>query len=107
MKIKKLKNKDILVFEEAEVHEATIEDEEKAYLISGESRGYAFSRAIIAQCCTFDGKKLVAEDLKKMRRDDFLYILTALGVMETSDTPADESQDFADTQNLAMPKSKK
>jgi methyl coenzyme M reductase alpha subunit len=49
-----------------------------AQRISGANEGNAFTLAIIAQVCTFDGKKLTYEDLQHLPFEDFLELQSQL-----------------------------
>ncbi len=84
MKITVKKNENPLSFKEVEAREALVEDMINAHRISGETEGPAFNCALVASICTFDGKKVTAEDLAKMNSGDFLGLqleLTSQGAL--------------------------
>jgi hypothetical protein len=66
------------VYEKAEMREPTVQDMIAAERASGAKEGAAFEAALIAQCCTFDGKKIVMEDVIKMGMDDFFQLKDCL-----------------------------
>ena len=84
MKVTVQKQENPLKFENIEAREALVGDMLIAQRISDAGEGPAFNAALMAQICTFDGKKLTFEDLQKMRASDFLSLqvdLTAQGAM--------------------------
>ena len=74
--VKKIENP--MKFENVEAREALAEDMLNAQRVSGEMEGLAFSMALMAGICTFDGKTLTYEDLRKMPATDFLSLQTDL-----------------------------
>jgi len=99
MKIQKVKDASILKFTDVVMKEATILDEIKAVKIAGTDKGYDFQLALVAQLCTFDGKKYVMEDLKQLDRADFLELLMALSGLKRKDLEkmSSDSQDTEDS----------
>lgn len=93
--IKRVQTRKPLEFTEVTIEEPLVKDEEEAYKISGQEKGYDFQCALIAQVCKFDGKKLVMEDIKRMKRDDFLELMGELYPPESehSETTASECKD--------------
>lgn len=84
MKVTVKKNENPLKFENIEAREALVEDMLNAQRASGESEGVGFNMALMAEICTFDGKKLTYEDLRQMPASDFLSLqieLTSLGAL--------------------------
>ena len=78
MKVTVKKNEKSLKFKDVEAREAVVEDMLNAQRASGEVEGVGFNMAIVAEICTFDGKKLTMEDLRKMPATDFLQLQTEL-----------------------------
>lgn len=78
MKVTVKKQENPLRFENVEAREALVEDMLNAQRSSGELEGVAFSMGLIAEICTFDGKKLTMEDIRKMPATDFLSLQTEL-----------------------------
>lgn len=74
MKVTVKKQENSLTFENIEAREALVEDMLNAQRVSGEAEGAAFNAALVAEICTFDGKKLTWEDVQKMRASDFLSL---------------------------------
>lgn len=58
-----------------------------AQRISGANEGNAFTLAIIAQVCTFDGKKLTYEDLQHLPFEDFLELQSQLMDLQWMGSP--------------------
>jgi hypothetical protein len=84
MKVTVKKSEDHPTFENIEAREALVEDMLNAQRASGESEGVGFNMALAAEICTFDGKKLTYEDLRKVRATDFLSLqleLTSQGAL--------------------------
>ncbi len=78
MKVTVKKNEKSLKFKEIDAREAVVEDMLNAQRASGEVEGVGFNMAVVAEICTFDGKKLTMEDLRKMPATDFLQLQTEL-----------------------------
>ena len=78
MKVTVKKQEHSLKFENVEARESLVEDMLNAQRASGEMEGIGFSMGLIAEICTFDGKKLTIEDLRKMPATDFLSLQTEL-----------------------------
>lgn len=78
MKITRVNTKNILEFQNIEMDELTVEDEEKAVEIAGTESGYPFMLALLHIACTFDGQKYPMEDLKRLKREDFLELAREL-----------------------------
>lgn len=74
MKIKRVAVENALSFKEVEMREPLVEDLTAAERITGKVSGFDFSVAVLAQICTFDGKQLVAEDLRRLKLADFLAL---------------------------------
>lgn len=74
MKVTVNKAENPLSFENIEAREALVEDMLNAQRASGESEGVGFNMALAAEICTFDGKKLTFEDIRKMKATDFLSL---------------------------------
>lgn len=106
MQITKVKDEKFLRFENVEMKECGVEDEEKAFKIAGVAEGYDFQLALLAQLCTFDGKKYVMEDLRKMSRADFLDLVRALTGLTTEDLQKISSSS-QDTEDFHTKKSEK
>lgn len=82
MKVTKKEN-DLLKFEEVEVREANVGDLVHAERIAGKAEGMAFVVALISQVCTFDGKKLPAEELYKLSAADLAELGNAVAPAPT------------------------
>lgn len=78
MKITKINTKNVLKFDNIEIDELTVADEEQAVRIANAESGYDFMLALLAIACTFDGKKYVMEDLRDLSRNDFLPLIKEL-----------------------------
>ncbi len=78
MKVTVKKQENRLEFKNVEAREALVEDMLNAQRSSGEIEGVAFSMGLMAEICTFDGKKLTVEDLRKLPATDFLSLQTEL-----------------------------
>lgn len=82
-KIKKVENKQVFNFKEVEYRTALVADSINAEKVCGQSEGIEFLLALIAECCTFDGKKVVYEQIRQMESEDFLDLSEALGFEPT------------------------
>ncbi|MDD3466026.1 MAG: hypothetical protein PHE67_02665 [Campylobacterales bacterium] len=67
-------------FKEVKHRKATVADSEKAAVMAGTQEGVAFAKALLSLTCTFDGETLPMEELDKMSIEDFLELLTAMGL---------------------------
>ena len=74
MKVTVKKSEGLLKFENVEAREALVEDMLNAQRASGETDGIGFNMALMGEICTFDGKKLTFEDLRKLPATDFLSV---------------------------------
>jgi len=84
MKIKK-KETEYLTFKEIELREPLVEDLIYAERIAGTNEGIKFALAVLSRIATFDGKKLVPEELQKLRVKDFFQLsksIEAFGLEE-------------------------
>lgn len=61
-------------YENVEVREVLVEDVIEAQRVSEKSSGREYEAALIAQVATFDGKKLLMEDIKKLPESFFFEI---------------------------------
>ena len=86
MNITRINTKKIFEFTDVEIDEPTVQDEMMAVKISGDEQGYDFILALLAQVCTFDGKKHTMEDLRSMKRTDFLQLTQALRGKKSEDS---------------------
>lgn len=77
MRVKKIET-NALTFNEVEIREPLVEDLIVAERIAGGSEGIKFALAVLSQIATFDGKKLVPEDLQRLRVKDFLSLAKAI-----------------------------
>ena len=69
---------------EVVVNEATVQDVIDASRLAGMTEGVAFMAALMAQICTFDGKKLTYEDIAALPSSVFFELsahLAESGVM--------------------------
>ena len=91
-KVKKVENANVFKFQEVEYRNALVADSINAEKVSGQSEGIEFLLALMAECCTFDGKKVVYEQIRQMESDDFLELSEALGLEPTEvlSQPAEE-----------------
>ncbi len=87
MKITKKSKPDVLVVENVEIVEPTVEELIQAERISGKSTGFEFLAAVLSQTGTFDGKPRVPEDLKRLSSKDFLTLVGELGLADTETLP--------------------
>lgn len=94
MNITRINTKNLLKFENVEIDELTVEDEEKAVTIANAESGYNFMLALLSIACTFDGQKYPMEDLKRLSRSDFLQLMQAL----TGKSPQDLEKTLSDSQ---------
>jgi len=78
MKIEVKKTEGVLHFEKVEVRTAEVQDIINAQRSTGATEGAAYTTALMAEICTFDGKKLTYEDLRRMSMADFLDLQTEL-----------------------------
>ena len=65
-------------YDNIEVREPLVEDVIEAQRVAGTASGRAYEAALVAQVCTFDGKKLVMEDVKKIPERFFFDIYDAV-----------------------------
>lgn len=65
-------------YENIEVREPLVEDVIEAQRVSGTASGRGYEAALIAQVATFDGKKLLMEDVIKIPERFFFDILDAV-----------------------------
>lgn len=77
MKIKK-KKVEYLSYNEVEIREPLVEDLIQAERIAGTDQGMKYALAVLSQVATFDGKKLLPEDLQKLRVRDFFGLAKAV-----------------------------
>ncbi len=63
--------------ENVDIVEATVEQNIKAERIAGSASGLKFTCALLSLCATFDGNKLLMEDLMKMPQSFFLALMSA------------------------------
>lgn len=88
-----------LKFENIEIRSANIADLLMAERIAGSSEGLNYALALLSQVATFDGKKLVMEDLKDMAAQDFLHLSQELlnAGLDDLKNQLSPSQDTADS----------
>lgn len=77
MKIKK-KESAGYTYNEVEIREPLVEDLIAAEMLAGTDQGLKFAMAVLCQIATFDGKRLVLEDLQKLRVRDFFGLARAI-----------------------------
>lgn len=73
-----IKPSDCLSFENVEVKKPLTDDVISAEMLAEKTEGFSFFLALISVCCTFDGKKLTYEDLKRLDAMDFFALLQSL-----------------------------
>jgi len=96
MKINKINTKNILEFENVDIDELTVEDEEKAVNMAGAEQGYNFMLAMLSIACTFDGKKYTMEELRGLKRTDFLELMQNLN----SNAPIKSEETLSSSQDM-------
>lgn len=67
-----------LKFESVTARKVEAGDLLAAQRVSGQNQGNEFTRAIMAEVCKFDGKKLAYEDLQHLLFEDFLELQSQL-----------------------------
>ena len=65
-------------YENIEVREPLVSDVIEAQRVAGTASGRAYEAALVAQVCTFDGNKLVMEDIVKIPERFFFEIFDAV-----------------------------
>lgn len=73
-----LNKKEEARYKDIQIEEPTVRDIIIAEQASGVSEGIKFDAALIAQCTTFDGQKLVMEDVEQFSRAFFFELKDAL-----------------------------
>lgn len=66
---------DGLEFEKVEIKEPTVDDLIKAERLADGQTGVAFAVALLSQIAEFDGQKLPPEDIRKLKLQDFLFLV--------------------------------
>lgn len=74
MEIVKTESKAKIAYEKVEMREPKVADMIAAQRISGQSEGAAYEAALLAQICTFDGKKLQMEDVTELEMEFFFQL---------------------------------
>lgn len=78
MKIKKKELAGYISYNEVEIREPLIEDLISAEMLAGTDQGIKFAMAVLSQIATFDGKRLVLEDLQRLRVRAFFGLARAI-----------------------------
>lgn len=78
MKIKKKELAGYISYNEVEIREPLVEDLIAAEMLAGTDQGIKFAMAVLSQIATFDGKRLVLEDLQRLRVRDFFGLARAI-----------------------------
>lgn len=91
MKINKLTTNNTFAAANVEVRDPLVEDLIEAERMTGKNQGFEFLIAVIARCCTFDGKTLFPDELRKLPSADFLAISESLALVDMKTSPKELS----------------
>lgn len=87
-KIKKVENPNVFRFQEVEIRKPLVSDSITAEMVTGKTEGSEYFLGLIAECCLFDGKKAVYQEIRNMDEDDFFALCEAWD-SETESQPAE------------------
>jgi len=86
-----------------EFRKVRVQDLNKAEKIAGAAEGIKYTAALLSLVCTFDGRKLVMEELEQLEANDFLLLSrkllnTNLGNSGNQLSSLPDTQDSASSQ---------